>query len=65
MRSSEKHPLIGRVDVDEIAISGHDKLSQGRSKGNKKLVYLGIEIRKDEKMGRAYGLLLATIAAQS
>jgi len=58
MKSSQKHPLIGRVDVDEIAIGGLDEKSQGRSKGNKKLVCLAVEIRKDEKMGRAYGTVI-------
>ena len=58
MKSSQNHPLIGRVDVDEIAIGGHDEKSQGRSKGDKKLVCLAVEIRKDEKMGRAYGTVI-------
>jgi transposase-like protein len=58
MKSSQKHPLIGRVDVDEIAIGGHDKQSQGRSKGDKKLVCLTVEIRKGKKMGRAYGTVI-------
>ena len=58
MKSSEKHPLTGRVDVDEIAIGGHDEQSQGRSKGDKKLVCLAVEIREDEKMGRAYGAVI-------
>jgi transposase-like protein len=58
MKSSQEHPLTGRVDVDEIAIGGHDKLSQGRSKGDKKLVCLAVEIRKDKKMGRAYATVI-------
>lgn len=58
MKSSGSHPLTGRVDVDEIAIGGHDNQSQGRSKGDKKLVCLAVEIRKDEKMGRAYGTII-------
>lgn len=58
MKSSEKHPLNGSVDVDEIEIGGLDEKSQGRSKGNKKLVCLSVEIRKDQKMGRAYGMVI-------
>ena len=58
MKSSEQHPLIGRVDIDEIAIGGHDEQSPGRSKGDKKLVCLAVEIRADEKMGRAYGTII-------
>lgn len=54
MKSSQKHPLIGRVDVDEIAIGGHEK----RSTGNKKLVCLAVKIRKDKNMGRAYGTVI-------
>lgn len=58
MKSGGKHPLTGRVDVDEIAKGGHDEQCQGRSKGDKKLVCLSVEIRKDEKMGRAYGIII-------
>ena len=58
MKSGGKHPLTGRVDVDEIAIGGHDEQCQGRSKGDKKLVCRSVEIRKDEKMGRAYGIII-------
>lgn len=59
MKSSGSYPLTGRVDVDEIAIGGHDKQSQGRSKGDKKLVCLAVEIREDQKMGRAYGSIIS------
>jgi transposase-like protein len=58
MQSSQKHALTGRVDVDEIAIGGHDEQSPGRSKGDKKLVCLAVEIREDKKMGRAYGTVI-------
>lgn len=58
MKSSERYPLIGRVDIDEIASGGHDEPSPGRSKGDKKLVCLAVEIRADEKMGRAYGTII-------
>lgn len=58
MKSSGNHPLTGRVDVDEMAIGGHDEKSQGRSKGDKKLVCLAVEIVGDNKMGRAYGSVI-------
>ena len=58
MASCESFPLEGRVDVDELAIGGHDEGSQGRSKGDKKLISLSVEIREDGKMGRAYGKLI-------
>jgi hypothetical protein len=46
MQSSQKYPLIGWVDVDEIAVGGLDVKSQSRSKRNKKLVCPTVEIRK-------------------
>ena len=58
MNSSEQHPLTGRVDVDEVAIGGADDGCQGRSKGDKKLVCLAVEIRADGQMGRAYGTVI-------
>lgn len=58
MASGECFPLEGRVDVDELAIGGHDEGAQGRSKGDKKLISLSVEIREDGKMGRAYGKLI-------
>lgn len=58
MKSSELYPLSGKVDVDEFAIGGHDELSQGRSKGDKKIIVVGIERVKNKKgnetIGRAY-----------
>ena len=64
MKSSEEHPLIGRVDVDEMAIGGHDEGGQGRSKADKKLVSLVVEIREDGEMGRAYGRLINDYSSQ-
>ena len=58
MASSGLNPLEERVDVDEMAIGGHDQGSQGRSKADKKLVSLAVEIRDDGKMGRAYGRVI-------
>ncbi len=64
MASSESHPLEGRVDVDELAIGGHDEGGQGRSKANKKLISLSVEIREDGKMGRAYGKVINDYSAK-
>ena len=58
MASSESFPLEGRVDADELAIGGHDEGAQGRSKADKKLISLSVEIREDGKMGRAYGKVI-------
>ena len=65
MKSSPNQPLTGRVDVDEIAIGGHDKQSRGRSKGDKKLVCLSVEIRKGKKWEGLTELLLTIIVAKS
>ena len=64
MKPSEDHPLIGRVDVDELAIGGHDEGGQGRSKTDKKLVSLAVEIREGGEMGRAYGRLINDYSSQ-
>lgn len=53
MESSQKHPLTGNVEVDEFAVGGHDPDSPGRSKGDKKLVAVALEVRNG-KFGRAY-----------
>lgn len=58
MASSGSYPLQGQVDVDELAIGGHDEDSQGRSKADKKLISIAVEIRGDGKMGRAYGRVI-------
>lgn len=58
MKSSEKHRLTVRAGVDKITISGPDEQSRGRSKGDNKLVCLAVEIKVDEKMGRAYGNII-------
>lgn len=58
MASSGLNPLQGRVDVDEMAIGAHEQCGQGRSKADKKLVSLAVEIREDGKMGRAYGKVI-------
>ena len=64
MASSGSSPLQGRVDVDEMAIGGHDEDSQGRSKGDKKLVSVAVEIRDEGKMGRAYGGVINNYSSQ-
>ncbi len=64
MASSGSNPLEGRVDVDEIAVGGHDEGKQGRSKGDKKLVSIAVEIREDGKMGRAYGRVISNYSSE-
>lgn len=54
MESSLAHPLQGNVEVDETAIGGYDPDSPGRSKGDKKLVAVALEITAGGGFGRAY-----------
>jgi ISXO2-like transposase domain/Transposase zinc-ribbon domain len=55
MKSSGKHPLDNKVEVDELLIGGPEKGKRGRDKGEKKLVVIAVEKVKGNKMGRAYG----------
>ena len=55
MASSGQFPLEGKVEVDETAIGGYDPESQGRAKGDKKLIAVAIE-RIDGQIGRAYAV---------
>ena len=56
MQANNEILLKGDVDVDECAIGGKDPESQGRSKGDKKLLSIAVECIGNGKMGRAYGL---------
>lgn len=53
MQSSKKHPINGLVHVDEFYIGGEEEDKRGRSKGDKKLVVIALEI-VDGGVGRAY-----------
>lgn len=54
MKSSGKHPLDTKVEVDELFIGGPGKGKRGRNKGDKKLVVIAVEKVKNNKIGRAY-----------
>jgi len=54
MKSSEKFPLEGNVDVDEFLVGGPEEGKRGRSKGKKKLVIVALERLNDGGFGRAY-----------
>lgn len=43
MKSSGKHPLTGKVEVDETVVGGSEEGVRGRKNGKKKLVVLAIE----------------------
>jgi transposase-like protein len=64
MESSQAHPLTGRVDVDETAIGGYDPGSQGRAKGDKKLVSIALELTALGGFGRAYAVKIADYSSQ-
>lgn len=53
MQSSKQHPINDTVHVDEFFIGGEEESKRGRSKGNKKLVVVALEI-VEGGVGRAY-----------
>ena len=53
MQSSKRNPLTGEVHVDEFYIGQPEEEKRGRSKGDKRLVIVGLEKVKDG-VGRAY-----------
>ena len=52
MQSSKLHPLTGEVHVDEFFIGGPEEHKRGRSKGNKRLVFVAFE-KVNNGLGRA------------
>lgn len=54
MKSSQKFPLNGNVDVDEFLVGGHEEGKRGRSHGKKKLVIIALERLSGDKFGRSY-----------
>ena len=54
MKSSGKHPLDSKVEVDELMIGGPERKKRGRNKGEKKLVVIAVEKVVGNKIGRAY-----------
>ena len=43
MESSQNHPMIGKVEVDESYVGGQDDKALGRNEGKKKIMVVGIE----------------------
>jgi hypothetical protein len=62
MSSSLKHPLTGTVHVDEFFIGGPEEGKRGRSKGDKKLVVVAVEIL-EKGVGRAYAEVIEHASA--
>ena len=63
MASSLQYPLTGTVHVDECYIGGPEEQKRGRSKGDKKLVVLVLEII-DGGVGRAYAEVIEHSSAK-
>lgn len=64
MESSKLNPISGIVHVDEFYIGGEEEGKQGRSKGNKKLVIVALEI-VPSGVGRAYAQCIDNASANS
>jgi len=57
MRSSENHPMTGRVEVDEFVVGGKENLKPGRSNDvKKKKVVVAVEFTEDNKVKRTYSM---------
>ena len=54
MESSGKHPLTGKVHIDEYVTGGPEPGKPGRSIGKKKKTLIMVELRGDNKTGRVY-----------
>ena len=65
MKSSGKHLLDSKVEVDELLIGGPEKDKRGRNKGEKKLVVIAVEKVKDNQIGRAYAQMIDQASAES
>jgi len=64
MQSSKLHPINGIVHIDEFYIGGEEEGKQGRSKGDKKLVIVALEIVPGG-VGRAYAQCIDSASANS
>ncbi|MCR6641166.1 MAG: IS1595 family transposase [Sporocytophaga sp.] len=65
MKSSGKYKLSGIVHVDEFAIGMPEKDKPGRSNGKKVKIILGVEIIKEDKVGRVYAKVIKDNSASS
>jgi hypothetical protein len=54
MKSSERFPLLGNVDVDEFLVGGPEEGQRGRSHGKKKLIIIALERTSNNGFGRSY-----------
>ena len=64
MQSSKQHLIKGLVHVDEFYIGGEEEGKRGRSKGEKKLVIVALEI-VESGVGRAYAQFIEDASCAS
>lgn len=64
MRSSLQYPLSGLIHVDEFYIGGEEEGKRGRSKGNKMLCVVALEIVAGG-VGRAYARIIEDASSVS
>ncbi|ASB47756.1 IS1595 family transposase [Alkalitalea saponilacus] len=64
MQSSKQHTINGIAHVDEFYIGGEEEGKRGRSKGDKKLVVVALEI-VEGGVGRAYAQCIDNASAAS
>ena len=57
MASSQCHPMMGCVEVDEMIVGQQEQGLKGRQKGNKKEVVIGIE-KAGRKVSRVYAQVI-------
>lgn len=65
MKSSEQYPIAGRVEMDEFVVGGKEQGNQGRAKGSRKIIIVGLEkVKRNKKMGRAYAQCIKGYSAE-
>ena len=64
MKSSGKHLLDTKIQVDELLIGGPEKDKRGRTKGEKKLIVIAVEKVDKNKIGRAYAQMIDEASAK-
>lgn len=62
--SSEDHPMVGKVEVDETVFGGQETGVRGRKNGKKKLVVVAIE-KKKKGVSRLYAKVIKKADAKS
>lgn len=66
MKSSQKHPIDGVVQVDEFVYGGKENLKQGRSKNTKKKkIVAAVSLTDEGKVERVYFKLLEDYSSKS